>query len=227
MQTINSFKTKIFHVNNQNFAHYALQLFHFQSQHNQTYRDYLQHLNINPEEVNDIIKIPFLPIRFFKHHEIKSGKFKARIIFESSGTTGFRSKHYIEDTEFYKSVSQHIFTSFFGDIRNAVVIGLLPSYLERGNSSLVFMVDHFVQLSANEHSGFYLGNMDELYEKLEHLAYGKSPVFLFGVTFALLDFIDKYRLSMDNLYILETGGMKGRGKELTREELHRKLRKGF
>lgn len=227
MQSSNSFKTNIFHINNQNFDNHALELFNYQFDNNKTYRDYVKHLNVRPEEVSEVSEIPFLPIQFFKKYKIMTGSFRAQHVFESSGTTGARSRHYVDDLDFYKNVSHKIFESFFGDLKGAAVIGLLPSYLERGNSSLVYMVDHFVNESGNKHSGFYLDNQEMLLEKLKNLSNQKSPVFLFGVTFALLELANRYQFDFENLYILETGGMKGRGKELIREELHSKLKKAF
>jgi len=227
VQSFNSFKTNVFHINNQNFDNHALELFNYQYNNNRTYHDYVQHLNVHPRAVNSISKIPFLPIRFFKNHKIKSKFFTSRHVFESSGTTGTVSKHYIEDLDFYKKVSYKIFSSFFGKIDGAVIIGLLPSYLERGNSSLVYMVDYFVKKSGNDNSGFYLDNMEVLVDRLKILSHENSPVFLFGVTFALLELANRFQFDFENLYILETGGMKGRGKELIREELHLKLERAF
>jgi len=227
VETLNSFKTNVFRVNNQNFEQHALELFHFQYNNNTIYHDYVQHLNVYPDEVTTISKIPFLPIQFFKHHVVKTGDFTPQHVFESSGTTGSTSKHYIEDLDFYKKVSAKIFTSFFGEINRSIIIGLLPSYLERDNSSLVYMVDHFVQESKNNSSGFYLDNFETLVKTLRSLPDTGLPVFLFGVTFALLELASQYQLDINNLVILETGGMKGRGKELIREELHQKLRMAF
>lgn len=228
MQSLNSFKSNVFRINNQNFEQHALELFHFQYQNNTTYREYVQYLNVLPEDVKAISKIPFLPIQFFKHHKIKTGSFIPQHVFESSGTTGGApSKHYVEDLDYYKKISTQIFNSFFGDIEDAIIIGLLPSYLERNNSSLVYMVNQFIQNSKNDNSGFYLDNIDLLAKKLESLSKGKSEIFLFGVTFALLDLANLFQFDMDNLTILETGGMKGRGKELIREELHQKLKHSF
>jgi hypothetical protein len=178
--------------------------------------------------VSTISKIPFLPIQFFKYHKIITGSFTPQHVFESSGTTiGSTSKHYIEDLDFYVKISTHIFKSFFGQLDDAIIIGLLPSYLERNNSSLVYMVNQFMNMSKNHNSGFYLDNIDLLAEKLKTLSNETSQIFLFGVTFALLELANMYDFDMKNLNILETGGMKGRGKELIREELHKKLKYSF
>lgn len=227
MNSLNSFKSSVFRINNQNFDQHALELFHFQYNNNKTYHDYVKHLNVHPGEVTTISMIPFLPIQFFKYHKIKTGNFTPQKIFESSGTTGSTSKHYIEDLDFYKKVCVKIFNSFFGKIDQSIIIGLLPSYLERNNSSLVYMVNHFVQKSNNNSSGFYLNDIERLAERLRSFSEWKNPVFLFGVTFALLEFANRFQMDSKNLYILETGGMKGRGKELIREELHEKLKRAF
>jgi len=227
VHSLNSFKTSVFSVNNQNFEQHALNLFHFQYNHNKVYNEFVKYLNIRPEEITHINQIPFLPIQFFKRHQVKTGVFEPECIFESSGTTGTRSKHYIEDLKFYKKVSEQIFESFFGAIGQSVIIGLLPSYLERANSSLVYMVNHFIEKSDHASSGFYLDNLSELSGELNSLSKSDSKVVLFGVTFALMKFAEKYKMDMQNLLVLETGGMKGRGSELIREELHKKLAASF
>jgi len=148
VQSINSFKSKLFSIDSQNFNETALELFQFQYQNNPVYRSYADHLNVNPNHVNDIKEIPFLPIRFFKTQKVVSGEFPIDHIFESSGTTQRNtSKHYVEDLNFYNQVSSRIFSDIFGSIEGAIVIGLLPSYLERSNSSLVFMVNQFIKSS--------------------------------------------------------------------------------
>ncbi len=228
MQSLNSFKSNVFRINNQNFEQYALELFHFQYHNNIIYREYVQYLNIRSDEVKAIRNIPFLPIQFFKHHKIKTGSFIPQHVFESSGTSGgSTSKHYIEDLHYYKKISTHIFTSFFRELKDSIIIGLLPSYLERNNSSLVYMVDQFINISAHNQSGFYLDNLDLIAKKLHSLSKEKTDIFLFGVTFALLELVDLFQFEMENLTIIETGGMKGRGKELIREDLHQKLRHSF
>ena len=227
MRSLNSLKTDVFQVNDQNFERHALDTFAFQYSNNNIYREYVHQLGIKPQDVNCLADIPFLPIQFFKHHKVLSGDFDVSHVFQSSGTTGSTSKHYMEDLEFYKNVSAKIFTDLFGDLSNSVVIGLLPSYLERGNSSLVFMVDHFINVSANPNSGFYLNNLEELVQRLSSLSEEETTVHLFGVTFALLELASTHQISLKRLNIFETGGMKGRGKELIREELHKKLCSAF
>ncbi len=227
MQTFNSFKTNIFRINNQNFERHAINLFRFQLKYNKKYRAYVSNLNINTSEISSLFDIPFMPIQFFKRLEIKTTEFESEKIFESSGTTGLRSKHCIEDLEFYNKISEKTFTSFFNNIENAVIIGLLPSYLERNNSSLVFMVDHFIKRSNNPHSGFYLNDQESLIDKLNQLANSEKKIYLFGVTFALLELAKKVNFNLSNLIVIETGGMKGQGTELVREELHKRLGKAF
>jgi phenylacetate-coenzyme A ligase PaaK-like adenylate-forming protein len=228
VQSINSFKSSIFQINNQNFDEAALALFQFQYKNNHLYSAYVNYLGIKPGGVNSVDKIPFLPIRFFKNHKVVSGDFSAVHIFESSGTTqSTTSKHFMEDLQFYEQVSSSIFSNFFGPVQDSVILGLLPSYLERANSSLVYMVDHFIKNSDRAESGFYLNNHEKLVEQLHHIDRSSSRIFLFGVTFALLELAEKHEIRMDNLVILETGGMKGRGKELVREELHVVLGKAF
>lgn len=228
MHSLNSFKSTVFHTNNQNFDGRALDLFQFQYANNLVYRTYVNYLGIIPDRVKLVLDIPFLPIRFFKTHQITTGNFEPEHIFESSGTTlSSTSKHYIQDLQFYKEISTWIFSHFFGEIRNSVVIGLLPSYLERGNSSLVFMVDHFIKTSGHHASGFYLENYQNLVDQLKKLNAPGQRIYLFGVTFALLELAKGCEVDLDNLVILETGGMKGRGKELVREELHELLTKAF
>jgi hypothetical protein len=227
VNSLNSLQSQIFKINKQNFDRFALKLFQFQYDNNSVYRDYVQFLDIKLTDIDKVSKIPFLPIQFFKTHQIKTGEFIAEKIFESSGTTGTRSKHYIENTDFYKKISLQTFSSFFGDLNKAIVIGLLPSYLERKNSSLVYMVNHFIEQSNNDLSGFYLNNLDLPIEKLVSESEQGKKIFLFGVTFALLEMAKKQDVMLKNLVILETGGMKGRGRELIREELHEKLKSAF
>lgn len=227
MQTLNSLKTKVFQTNDQNFEQHALELFRFQYNNNKIYQAYVNHIGVNPANVLHLKHVPFLPIQFFKSHEVRAGNWHSKHIFQSSGTTGATSKHYIEDLDFYKKISYKIFSQFFSDVEKSIVIGLLPSYLERDNSSLVYMVNSFIDTSKNVHSGFYLSNLSDLVKKLEDISRQDIPIYLFGVTFALLNLAEKHELNLKNVYVLETGGMKGRGAELTREELHKKLRDAF
>lgn len=227
MLSLNSLKSNVFHINNQNFGQHAIALFQFQYNNNKIYQKYVNHLGIRPQDVNHVNRIPFLPIKFFKSHIIQTGSFQKQHVFFSSGTMGATSKHYIDDLDYYRKVSTKIFSSFYGELEKSVVIGLLPSYLERDNSSLVYMVNHFIEKTGNPHSGFYLNNLDELVDKIRTISTEGSPIYLFGVTFALLQLAENYKIDVNSLHIFETGGMKGRGEELTREELHLKLRSAF
>lgn len=227
MLSLNSLKSNVFHINKQNFERHAITLFQFQYNNNKIYQKYVNHLGIRPQDVNHVNRIPFLPIKFFKSHIIQTGNFQKQHVFFSSGTMGATSKHYIDDLDYYRKVSTKIFSSFYGDLEKSVVIGLLPSYLERDNSSLVYMVNHFIEKTGNPHSGFYLNNLDELVDKIRTISTEGSPIYLFGVTFALLQLAENYKIDVNSLHIFETGGMKGRGEELTREELHLKLRNAF
>ncbi len=228
MDTINSFKSNVFQINGQNFQESALALFRFQYKHNPTYQKYVRFLGKDVSAVKSLEDIPFLPIRFFKDHYISTGTFEPDHIFESSGTSlAAPGKHYIQDIGFYEKISTSIFRHFFGPIQGAIIIGLLPSYLERNNSSLVHMVNHFISNSGHIYSGFYLNQYDRLVEQLESLSKSKQQVFLFGVTFALLELAANFSIEVPNLTVLETGGMKGRGKEMVREELHEILQSAF
>lgn len=228
------FKQQILEVNPENFDNLALELFRFQAIENSIYREYLDCLNVSPSKINQIEQIPFLPIQFFKHHHIVTGRVKPQEIFESSGTTSQQtSRHLVADTAFYQIVSQQIFERFYGSLSDFHILALLPSYLERSNSSLVFMVEHFIRQTGSEVSGFFLDNLDELIEVLNAVSHASSAslrprkVILWGVTFALLDLIERYDLSFlegaDNLIVMETGGMKGRRREMIREEVHKVL----
>lgn len=228
MDTLNSLKSKVFQIDHQNFVEFALALFHFQYKNNPVYGEYVRYLGTNIGAVQTLEDIPFFPIRFFKQRKVMTGNFAPVRIFESSGTSlSTTSKHYIQDIGFYDKISTSIFERNFGEINGATIIGLLPSYLERGNSSLVHMVHHFIQRSGQSDSGFYLNQFDQLKGKLEALSMTRRRVYLFGVTFALLQLARDFELEMPNLTILETGGMKGRGKEMVREELHETLKKTF
>jgi phenylacetate-coenzyme A ligase PaaK-like adenylate-forming protein len=193
-------------------------------------------LKINPAKISRLEKVPCLPIQFFKYHKIISDAAPTQIIFESSGTTGGNtSKHYVSDLPFYEHVSQQIFEQFYGPLNNFHILALLPSYLERNNSSLVYMAQSFIYRTYSKESGFYLKNIAELIQQLRHLSKqnSKRKILLMGVTFALLDLADSGEdLSFmqhlkDRLIIMETGGMKGKRKELLREEVHQQLISAF
>ncbi len=223
------FQEQIFHINSPaEFEYLALQLFHFQYENVQVYHDYAQALKINPQQVDSLEKIPFLPISLFKTHKIMANGCFEQTIFESSGTTGMQpSKHYIADTQLYEKSFTTCFEQFFGATENYVILALLPSYIERGNSSLVYMVDYLIKRCQHTQSGFYGYNFDALKKQLETLKDRQQKTILFGVGFALLDFIEQYSIHFPDLIVFETGGMKTRRKEISRADLHQRLQEGF
>ena len=222
-------KNKIFNIKTaQDFTEVALKVFKHQFENNNVYRSFCDLLYVHYSDVNKIEDIPFLPIRFFKSHQILSSDDKIQETFTSSGTTGsVTSKHLVTDIDFYKESYLKGFNHFYGNIEEYVVLALLPNYLERQGSSLVFMVDDLIKKSHNPESGFYLNNLNELAEKLIKLEEKGQKILLIGVTFALLDLIEKQTFNLKNTIIMETGGMKGMRKELVREELHQLLSDGF
>ncbi len=208
---------------------YIIDLFLFQYKYNAIYHEYVRNLGINIKDVTSIDKIPFLPISAFKHHEVKTGDFLAEDLFLSSGTTSTvnRSKHFVKDINHYLQNTVYIWSNYFQNIKDYCVLALLPGYLEREGSSLISMVQHFVQLSRYDESGFYLRDHKALYDKLLHNKNNHIPTVLFGVTYALLDFVAAYEISFPELIVMETGGMKGQRKEMTKTELHEVLKPGF
>jgi len=210
------------------FEKKALDLFAYQSAHNPVYRAYVQALSRTKQSINSSLSIPFLPISFFKTHTIRTGDFKPATCFESSGTSGERpSKHCIPSIQQYLENATANFSEFYGDPSRFCVLALLPSYLERGNSSLVAMADHFIQLSSNPASGFFLNDFQDLANQLKINESIGASTLLLGVTYALLDFAEQYPLSLQQTIVMETGGMKGRRKEVTRDELHAELIKAW
>ncbi|WP_420320556.1 acyl transferase [Flagellimonas sp.] len=210
------------------FEALALEVFHFQYSNNTVYKTYCNLLKRTPENVQAIRDIPFLPIAFFKTHQVISSRSKPTVIFESSGTTsGNTSKHFVTDIDLYQQSFGKGFTHFYGPVEDYCILALLPSYLEREGSSLIYMVNDMIQNSKNPHSGFYLNNLDELKGKLKQLRAEKTKTLLIGVSFALLDLAEQFPMSLENVILMETGGMKGRRKELIREELHDILKNAF
>ena len=230
---IREWHDKIFSLTEKDFTQLALDIFHFQYQANRVYNSYVNALGITPSAVDEIEKIPFLPIGFFKTDEIKTGKFNAEEIFESSGTTQTtNSRHHVKDVSIYAESFTKTFENMYGDLKEWCILGLLPSYLEKGNSSLVYMVDSFIKQSRHSQSGFYLYDLEKLKETLLSLERSNQKTLLIGVTYALLDFAEKfppdsYRETLKHTIIMETGGMKGRREELTRMEVHEQLKKAF
>ena len=219
----------IFNISSENdFTKVALDVFKYQFENNKTYRSFCDLLNVHPSDINLLAQIPFLPIQFFKSRKIVSSNDEIQEIFTSSGTTGsITSQHFVTDIELYKESYLNGFAHFYGDIKDYVVLALLPNYLERNGSSLVFMVNDLIRKTNQSESGFYLHNLDELTQKLIKLDKNGQKIILIGVSFALLDLIEKHQFSLKNTIIMETGGMKGRRKELVRAELHEVLKNGF
>ncbi len=218
------FVNQLFQVNERNFTDFALKLFRFQAANNPIYNKYLHYLQVNPASVLRIEDIPFLPISFFKHHRILTPPDISSVnFFESSGTTGQqRSRHYIADMNLYYQVSQTTFEKMYGNLSEFHVFALLPTYLERKHASLVAMVAHFIKGSQSSLSGFYLNNYQELIDQLAK-AKKTRTVLLIGVSFALMELAEQYQPDLQGVVVMETGGMKGRRQELTRDELHQIL----
>lgn len=206
----------------------ALKIFKFQFKNNRVYRSFCDLLYKHPSDVKAIEDIPFLPIQFFKTHTILSSKEPIQTTFKSSGTTGsITSKHLVTDLKIYEESFQKGFNQFYGTIEDYVVLALLPSYLERDGSSLIYMVNALIKQSKHTESGFYLNTISELKDTLIRLDSEGKKVLLIGVSFALLDLIETYQFNLKHTIVMETGGMKGRRKELIREALHNQLKQGF
>ncbi len=221
-------RNKILHTSPNNFEELALQIFHYQYLYNTIYQAYCNLLNINPTDITKLEKIPFLPIQFFKSKQIKTTEFKEEIIFESSGTTGsINSKHFVKEKKLYEESYLNGFRNFYGSEKDYCIIGLLPSYLERQNSSLVYMVDDLIKKSAHPSSGFYLYDYQKLDAVLKENEFNNQKTILIGVTYALLDFAEQFPIKLEHTIIMETGGMKGRRDELTRSQVHKILSENF
>ena len=219
---LNEIEHRIFDIqNNLDFENSAIDIFKYQYKNCLIYNQYCTLLKVKPNSINKIENIPFLPIQFFKTQKITSGHFKKDILFTSSGTSGnLTSKHYIKDLGLYEKSFLTTFKNFYPNWKEYSIIGLLPSYLERTGSSLIYMVNYLINESSQSNSKFQL----ELTPKfINYLESDSSPKIIFGVTFALLQMAEK-KIKPKNTIIIETGGMKGRGKELTREELHKVLK---
>lgn len=253
MQQAQILKQKVLQLIPEEFDALALEIFRYQAGNNLVYKKYLECLNIQVDSIKSIEQIPFLPIEFFKTQTVITGDDKTVITFESSGTTGQNtSQHHVQDPDFYVEIAEQIFEKFYGKLADFQIFALLPSYLERTNSSLVYMVEHFIKKSGSANSGFYLddyealakalrgdnklgiGEIENRTSKTEHQT---SKTLLIGVTFGLLDFAESgtagvpvdlsFLQDTDNLIVMETGGMKGRRKELLREEVHEILTSAF
>lgn len=210
------------------FEQLALEAFCFQAAQNPVYAAYLQAIHCIPEQIDCIQKIPFLPIGFYKTHAVRTGNFTPALVFESSTTTGSTpSQHLVRNPTLYKASFLNGFEQYWGSPHNTCIIGLLPSYLERKNSSLVYMVKELIEKSCHPNSGFYLNEREVLSKTLTELESKQQRTLLIGVTFALLDFASTHPQPLKHTTLIETGGMKGRAEELTREEVHSLLKKAF
>ena len=219
----------IFTISSQKqFEKAALKMFRFQYENNLVYQEFCAFLKTDVQRVKSLEQIPFLPIQFFKSNKVISNENPIQKTFASSGTTGMAtSKHFVTDVSLYEESYRKGFSQFYGNIEDYVVLALLPSYLEREGSSLIYMVEDLIKMTNNHESGFYLHNHEELIEKLIRLDNSGQNVILIGVTYALLDLIEKHPFQLQNTIIMETGGMKGQRKEMIREELHEQLCQGF
>jgi hypothetical protein len=205
-----------------------METFRFQALRNPIYKKFLSLLGRSVEDVQNVGQIPFMPIQFFKEFQVKTTDFEPEKVFLSSGTTGsIQSKHLVKDLNWYDWSFREAFDYFYGPIEDYVVLALLPSYLEREGSSLIYMADDFIKRSKHKESGFYLNNRKELVENLNELEKSGKKTLLLGVSFALLDLVEEHPFSLKHTIVMETGGMKGRRKEMIREELHQVLASGF
>jgi phenylacetate-coenzyme A ligase PaaK-like adenylate-forming protein len=210
------------------FVQTALSIFRFQAKNTLVYKDFLAHIQCNPEQVKTLEQIPFLPISFFKTHPVIHQSAQVQFKFLSSGTTNAnRSKHLIVSPQLYEMSFLRGFEVFFGSIQDYTLLALLPSYLEQQHSSLVYMVNHLIQATEHKDSGFYLHNYKELIEKLDYLEQAGRKTLLIGVTYALLDVLDLKQFQLKHTLVMETGGMKGRRQEMIKTELHHILKSGF
>jgi hypothetical protein len=228
VDTFEDFATQLYSLNEESFGNIALSVFRHQVQHNDLYKRYVALLGIDPITVSKVEDIPFLPISFFKSHAIQTGNWKPETEFRSSGTTGMvRSRHLIGDLKFYLQNAERCFVHFFGDLQHYHFLALLPSYLERNDSSLVAMMNHFIERSGSPKSGFYLHNPEQLIRDAEALRGDGRKIMVWGVAFALLDLAERYGPDLSHCIVVETGGMKGRRAEITRSQLHEILCRGL
>lgn len=230
MRSFKSFYQRLFQVNDANFNEATLALFRLQAENNIIYKTYIENLGINLKWVDSIDKIPFMPISFFKKHMVKTGMWNEELIYSSSGTTGnATSRHYIKDNSFYLRNTITIFNRFYGALDHYHMLFLLPNYLERSGSSLVAMANEFIERSGSNFSGFYLNNLDELIDTIEELRKidNNRRILLCGVSFALLDLAEKFGPNLHDVIVMETGGMKGRRKEIIRSEFHELMCSAF
>lgn len=219
--------SRIYDINEKAFDTVAIEVWRYQYRYNSLYQSYCNLLGYSPLNVGSVSEIPFLPISMFRDHEVKTGEWQEHVIFRSSGTTGsVPGRHFVRDMSWYHRITEKIFHQAYGMVENYTWIGLLPSYSERGDSSLISMVNHFMQAGKKQESGFYPQITEELLKKLYKLAEKNEQTILIGVSFALLDLFENFELPVwEKLMVIETGGMKGREQEITREELHERMKR--
>ncbi len=229
MPHLDFLKKRIFEISSsEEFNEVALQIFHFQYENNPVYRKFAGNLPVNISGISHFSQIPCLPVEFFKDHKVMSGKFEPDIVFTSSGTTGSgTSRHFVKDRSLYETGFLKTFELFFGKPQDYIILALLPSYLDRKGSSLVYMTEKLIERSKHPESGFYLYDHKKLADTLRKIRDKHRKVILLGVTYALLDLAETYPLHFPELILMETGGMKGKRKEMIREELHSTLKKAF
>lgn len=221
-------KVNLTSVNHINFEDIALETFRFQAKNNVVYAKFIELLNKNPEDIDSVSDIPFLPVDFFKSHEVKTGDFEPEQIFLSSGTSlQQRSRHFVADLKLYRESFIKCFEQFYGKIEECCILALLPSYLENKQSSLIYMVDTLIKMSEKNGSCYLLGKDEETIKILKQKQHSGKNTILIGVTYALMDLAEKFPGNYSNIIFMETGGMKGRRKEITRNELHSFLTKSF
>ncbi|MEM9859545.1 MAG: acyl transferase [Bacteroidota bacterium] len=223
MQSFKSFQQRLFQINHTTFNDFAKELFLYQVENNPIYKSYVAHLGIGIRSIKKVNEIPFLPISFFKNHKVMTESWAAEATYESSGTTGASvSRHYVRNNKLYLNNTALIFHHFYGPIEDYHTLFLLPGYIERGSSSLVSMADYFIKRSGSRYSNFYLNNFEELITTIESIRRGggSKKILLCGVSFALLELVEKFAPDLHDVVVMETGGMKGRRKEIIREELH-------
>ncbi len=229
MPNITALKNRIFNiVTPDDFNDIAIEIFHFQYKNNYIYKQFVDFIKKDISKILHYSQIPFIPVEFFKSQKVVSGEFNPEIVFTSSGTSGIQtSNHFVKELNLYDHSFLKTFSYFFGNIDDYVILALLPSYLERTGSSLIYMTDRLIADSKKSESGFYLDDYNGLNSILLTLKSKNQKVILLGVTYALLDLVEQYPINFPDLIVMETGGMKGMRKELIREELHYKLRNGF
>ncbi len=221
-------KEQLFNIQSKKeFTKLTLEIFHFQIENCKVYADFIKYLNIDVNLVLSIEQIPFLPIQFFKTHKVVSNSSEIQQVFLSSGTAGTQSQHFVTNTSLYEESYRKGFSHFYGNIEDYIVLALLPSYLERDGSSLIYMVDDLIKKSKNNESGFFLKNTQKMTKIIQNHSINDKKLLILGVSYALLDLVESQQFDLNDVIIMETGGMKGRRKELVRDELHKILNNGF